>query len=115
MTIKRLLLVAVCALIPACASTGQNAAINQQPSTTVEVDNQAVLDMTIYAYRGSERIRLGIANGLSRTTLTIPKNLVFGVTTLRFVADPIGGRHSPVSEEINVVAGDQIGLRIPAS
>jgi hypothetical protein len=36
-----------------------------------------------------------------------------GITTLRFFADPIGGNRTPVSEEITVQEGDEVGLRIP--
>jgi hypothetical protein len=50
---------------------------------------------------------------LSTTRLTIPSSVVLGARTLRFIADPIGGNRSPVSEEINVEEGDEIGLRIP--
>jgi hypothetical protein len=87
----------------------------QQPEqpTTLRVDNQSLLDMTIYAIRGSQRVRLGIAGGLRVTTLTIPSSLVFGVTSMRFLADPIGSNRTPISEEITVAAGDEIGLLIP--
>jgi hypothetical protein len=77
------------------------------------VDNQALLDMTIYVLRGSQRVRLGTANGLSKTRLSIPAGILFGATSLRFIADPIGGNRSPVSEEVIVNEGEEIGLRIP--
>jgi hypothetical protein len=112
-TLKRTLLVAFCAFVPACASTATNAASAQRHPTTVVVDNQALLDMTIYVLNGGQRVRLGTANGLSTTRLTIPSSIILGARSLRFIADPIGGNRSPVSEEINIVEGDEIGLRIP--
>jgi hypothetical protein len=108
---KALLLAAVLAA-PACASSGANAS-RQEEQASVVVDNRALLDHTIYVLRGSQRVRLGIATGLTKTKLTIPSGVILGATTLRFLADPIGGTRNPVSEEINIVPGDEIGLTIP--
>ncbi|CAN5414210.1 hypothetical protein BH09GEM1_BH09GEM1_35600 [soil metagenome] len=83
------------------------------PPTYVRVDNRAYLDMTIYVYRSSQRMRLGTANGNSSVRLLIPKNLMFGTTPLRFQADPIGANRQPISEEINVSPGDEVVLVIP--
>ena len=85
----------------------------QNQATVVQVDNQGFLDMTVYAARSSERIRLGIATGNSKTNFNIPSVLVSGLTPLRFVADPIGGRRASVSEEITVAPGDTVVLTIP--
>jgi hypothetical protein len=87
----------------------------QTVRTTVRVQNQAFNDMTIYVLRGAERVRLGIATGNATTTLEIPRNIITGVTGLRFLADPIGGTRTPVSEEITVSPGDQVTLTIPPS
>lgn len=83
------------------------------PPTRLRVENQAFLDMTIYVYRSSQRIRLGTATGNSVTRLTIPPNLIFGATPLRFQADPIGGNRAPISSEITVAPGDEVVLTIP--
>lgn len=109
--IRKALLVAACLVVPACASTGANAS-REEPAVVV-VDNRALLDHTIYVLRGTQRVRLGVATGLRKTTLTIPTSVILGATTLRFVADPIGGARNPVSEEINITPGDEIGLTIP--
>ncbi|MFL5477864.1 MAG: hypothetical protein ACJ79X_02490, partial [Gemmatimonadaceae bacterium] len=61
----------------------------------------------------SQRVRLGIANGNGKTNLRIPSVLMSGLTPLRFVADPIGGRRASVSQEITVAPGDTVGLLIP--
>ena len=39
--------------------------------------------------------------------------MIFGVTSLRFVADPVGGPSTPVSNEINVTAGEEVRMVIP--
>jgi len=111
--LKKAFLVAACFLVPGCASSSTNAAGAKQEPTTVLVDNQGLLDMNIYVLRGAQRLRLGTATGLSKTRLTIPATLVFGATSLRFQADPIGGTRAPVSEEITIREGEQIGLMIP--
>ena len=103
----------MCLVGTACASKGTTGSLDKPLPTTVVVDNQGVLDMTIYILRGAQRIRLGIAGGLTKTRLTIPSSAVYGSVTLRFLADPIGGSRSPVSEEIAISEGDEIGLRIP--
>jgi len=103
-----LLGVAACsALSRGSGSSGQN-----QP-TVAQVDNQGFLDMDVYAARGGERVRLGIATGNSKTNFTIPPSLVSGLTPLRFIADPVAGRRASVSEEITVAPGDTVTLTIP--
>jgi hypothetical protein len=81
--------------------------------TVVQVDNQGFLDMTVYAARSSERVRLGIATGNNKTNFNIPSVLMSGLTPLRFVADPIGGQRASVSQEITVAPGDTVVLTIP--
>ena len=81
--------------------------------TIVQVDNQGFLDMTVYAARSSQRVRLGIATGNGKTNFNIPSILMSGLTPLHFVADPIGGRRASVSQEITVAPGDTVVLTIP--
>lgn len=83
------------------------------PVTRLRVQNQAFLDMTIYVYRGPQRLRLGVANGNSTTRFTIPSSMIFGATPLRFQADPIGSNRQSISEEITVNPGDEVTLMIP--
>jgi hypothetical protein len=98
--------------LAACGGTKSRSAI-AQPRTTLRVENQGFSDMTIYAIRSGQRIRLGTATGNQTTTFTIPSNLIFGATPLRFLADPIGSDRTPVSDEITVQPGDQVRLVIP--
>jgi hypothetical protein len=88
-------------------TTGQN-----QP-TIVQVDNQGFPDMDVYAVRSGQRVRLGLAVGSHKTNFTIPPSLVSGLTPLRFIADPIGGRRASVSQEITVAPGDTVVMTIP--
>jgi len=109
-----MLMVACLALASACSlNNDPDETAEPVPPTRLRVENQAFLDMTIYVYRSSQRVRLGTATGNSVTRLTIPANLIFGATPLRFQADPIGGSRAPISQEITVTPGDEVVLTIP--
>lgn len=87
----------------------------RQPATVVQVQNQKFLDVTVYVYSsGGQRVRLGMVPGVSTRTFTIPARLIFGTASLRFQADPIGSRETPVSHDISVQPGDTVHLVIPA-
>ena len=83
------------------------------PPTILRVQNQAFLDMRIYAYRSSQRVRLGEVTGNSTAKLTIPNSLVAGVGSLRFQADPIGGNRQSITQEVSVTPGDEVVMIIP--
>lgn len=83
--------------------------------TILRVENDAFNDMRIYVRQGGQRIRLGTATGKSVSTFRLPRSVVYGLVTLRFEADPIGGRGSSLSEEITVSPGEEVVLRIPPS
>jgi hypothetical protein len=116
MKIRSSIVVALALLgVAACNafSRGSGTPVQNEP-TVVQVDNQGFLDMTVYAVRNSsQRVRVGIATGNRKTDLPIPAYLVNGLTPLRFVADPIGGRRASVSQEITVAPGDTVVLMIP--
>ena len=99
----------------ACASKQSSTTTSTaQEQTTLVVKNDSYLDHNIFLLQGSQRIRIGTARGLSSTCFTIPPQYVFGVTSLQFLADPIGGTVTPVSERINVAPGDEVQLQIRA-
>ena len=87
--------------------------IDPNAKTVVFVDNQAFPDMTIYVLEGSRRVRLGLATGHSQNEFTLPNYLIRTLTSIRFLADPIGSNRTPVSESITVSPGDRVTLRIP--
>jgi hypothetical protein len=109
----RSLFVAAFAFLGACASTQAGQQATAETPTTIRVENQGFPDMTIYAVRGSQRMRLGIAPGHNTTNLTVPRTLMSGLTPLRFIADPIAGNRPSVSQEITVAPGDAVTLTIP--
>ena len=80
--------------------------------TVLVVKNDSYLDHNIYLLQGLQRVRMGTARGLATTKFTIPRQYVFGVSVLQFLADPIGSTVTPVSERINVSPGDEVHLVI---
>lgn len=110
---SRLIVFAFLCLGVAACRTLSNASGNQNEPTMVEVQNQSFLDMTVYAERNSQRVRLGLATGNAKTRFVIPPGIVTGITTLRFIADPIGSSRASVSQEISVTPGDTVVMTIP--
>jgi hypothetical protein len=102
-----LLLIAV--LASACAAFRGGDAPDEEP-TTIEIQNQGFLDANVFVMRGGQRVRLGTVPGVSTRTFTIPRGVIFGGTTVRFVAEPIGSRASPTSHDITVFPGDNLRL-----
>ncbi len=112
---RRFLSAVVLGAASACARRVQGGP--EQPVTTLVVRNQAFLEMVIYLLPGSgtsNRVRLGTASSNRDTRFTIPRQYVFGLTTLRFLADPVGSNRTPVSDQIQVSPGDTVTLIIPA-
>jgi hypothetical protein len=79
----------------------------------LRVENRGFTDMIVYAVSGAQRVRLGMATGNSTRSFTIPRYLLRGAGPLRFLADPIGGNRTPVSDEMTVHPGDIVTLTIP--
>jgi hypothetical protein len=106
-------LLVVLATASACAGRSQDASPEPSEAAAVQVQNQGFSDMVVYAISGGQRIRLGLATGNSTNTFTIPRHLIRGAGGIRFLADPVGGNRTPVSEEMTVNPGDVVTLTIP--
>lgn len=101
-------------MVAACGPASRQAKGPETPQTTVRVENRNFMDMNVFVVRSGQRIRLGMVPGNSTRVLTIPQTLIFGSTPLRFLADPIGSRQTPISDDIMVRAGDQVTMIIPS-
>ncbi len=111
----RLAIVLMFALaLPACARHApQSAADSSEASTVLRVINQSLYDMDIYMVRQSgDRVRLGSVMSSRTEDLTIPPGLIFGVSSVRFIARPFLGRGAEISQDITVSAGDIVKLTI---
>lgn len=114
MKIKSLALALVLLGAASCKTLSRGSGnTDQNQPTVLQVDNQGFIDMDVFTLRNSQRVRLGTALGASKSTFTIPSTLVNGLTPLRFIADPIGGRRASVSQEITVAPGDTVMMTIP--
>jgi hypothetical protein len=98
--------------LAACGGGQPGPGVNPDDPTLVRVENNSGDDMTIYMWKGGQRLRLGTV-GLGQTqTFKLAKAVVLGMTTLRFEADPIGRRRNSISEEISLRPGEEIVLRL---
>jgi hypothetical protein len=83
-------------------------------AATVEVENRAFADMTVYVVDvGGARRRLGTATGLTTTMFTIPQTAVGNGREILFVVDPIGGARASYTNRLYVTPGDEVRLVIP--
>lgn len=111
--VRKLLLAALFVLgVGGCAGNRQSAPVDPNMPTTLAIENEARNDMRIYVYRGGQKIRLGTANMGETTTFKLPRSVVAGAATVRVIAEPIAGRRPSISEEIMLIPGDQISMRI---
>lgn len=107
-----LLATATAAGLLACAGNRGGDTIDPSMPTMLSVENQGLYDMRIYVLRNSQRIRLGTANLGQTTTFKLPRSILAGMTSIRVIADPISGRGVSVSEEITIMPGEEIVMRI---
>ena len=70
--------------------------------------------MNVYVLRTGQRVRLGNVSGGDTRTLKIPAYMAEIGATLQFLADPVGGSRAPVTNQIDIVEGDQLQLIIPS-
>jgi hypothetical protein len=97
----------------ACRPSAPPEAPMPDAPTSLRVENRGFADMVIYIMApGGARQRLGIATGSSTSSFALPKTMIYR-GTVRFLADPIGGQRSPISDEINIRPGDEVVLTIP--
>ncbi|MFQ6113608.1 MAG: hypothetical protein ACE5NG_05900 [bacterium] len=106
------LVLIVVVFLCSCGSHTRQAGKRPEVKTTLRVENQNLLDMTIYILRGTQRIRLGLVNSFTTRVFVIPENLVPLYTSLRLLADPVGARETPVSQELFFSPGEEVEMVI---
>jgi hypothetical protein len=107
-----LLLGTLVLLAPACAKPAEKEEAAPETEAILEVDNRGFYDMTIYVVRSSTRLRIGIAPGLKVTTFSLKRHIIGQGSDLQFMADPIGGNRTPVSQRMYVSPGEIVHLTI---
>jgi hypothetical protein len=106
-------LLAAVILLPGCGGRPAVAGPRPDGPAMLQVENQGFADMVIYAVNGGQRIRLGLATGNTTKSFAVPAYLVRNGAPIRFLADPVGGNRTPISEEMTVQPGDLVSLTIP--
>ena len=81
----------------------------------VEIDNRNFNDMNIYLIDAGTRVHIGSANGLSRTTLLIPRAASLRSSRVMLLADPIGSSSSVTSPDLIVGPGQNVYWTIGSS
>jgi len=111
--LSRFLLVVLSVAVASCSGNRRGDARVAPRETSLEVNNQAWMDMTVYVVDGSRRVRLGTATSLRTVTFRIPDAVVGLGRSLRFQADPVGSSNIANSFEIHVIPGQTVRLTIP--
>lgn len=100
-------------LVVGCSKGVPGDVVPADTPATIKIDNLRPVDLTIYVVpSGGIRERLGLARASTVTTLTIPARYSSRRAILRFVADPIGSRALPITQDIDVGPGDELLMRI---
>ena len=102
--------------LAAAVKRGQGMGADTAARATVKVENNGFLDADIFILPESgARFRLGTANGHSTTVLPIPPFAIPGLSTVRFLVDPIGGGRPTRSDQVTIEPGDEVTLVLPVS
>ena len=87
----------------------------QYVDVTVEVVNNHLLDMRVFAVSHGRRHRLGTVSSFSRERFRLPRSLVAPIDEVRFIAQPIGARTRHTTPTLNFSPGDVLEFRIESS
>ena len=98
-----------------CSRHGNSvSALARRPPTVVRIRNSNWLDMTVFAVRGTARIRLGFVRALGTATFTVPSASIPD-RTLRLLVDPIGSDNVYLTDGVTVAPGQLVELTIMPS
>lgn len=82
---------------------------------TVEVVNNNLLDMRVYAVSHGRSHRLGTVSSFTRERFRLPRSLVAPNDEVRFIAQPIGSRTRHTTPTVTFIPGDVLEFRIETS
>ena len=92
---------------------GNDTRASQDSPVQVSVENNAYLDMHVYViYSGGLSRSLGMVTGLSKRTLSIPRQVIHTHSEIQLFADPIGGNQGYLSETMFASPGERIRFTI---
>jgi hypothetical protein len=113
---KLVTVIAMLATVAACSRATSNARADEggQATTRVHVENRAFLDMNVYVIGdGGSRQRLGTVTGNTDQDFVIPDYIIGPANSVRFLIEPIGSNHAPISNSLSVQPGQTVTLTIP--
>lgn len=98
----------------ACAAAGGGARGLEPagPTAAVLVENSNWADMTVYVERAGARTRLGTVTAATSRLFRLPRSFAGIATTLRLVADPLGGSEAHTTASVQVAPGQQVNFAI---
>ncbi|HET7229459.1 MAG TPA: hypothetical protein VFJ16_05620 [Longimicrobium sp.] len=112
--VLKLFALAFATLLVTSACTGRgNDAPRPHQETAVRIDNQAWLDVTVYAVSSGQRSRLGDVTAHATRTFRIPESIVGLGRDLQFLVDPVGSNAQGTSFSIYVTPGTTVNLTVP--
>jgi hypothetical protein len=76
--------------------------------TSLRIENQNWLDVTIYVVHDGQRSRLGAATAARTTELAIPPTLLGQLGAIRLMADPVGSSQAITSPTVVVKPGTRL-------
>jgi hypothetical protein len=83
-----------------------------EPFATVIIDNDATLNVTVYAVQQGSRVRLGQVTALQREEFRLEPRHLTGTGMLQLMIDPLGSPRQYYSDRITVYEGDVVELRV---
>jgi hypothetical protein len=76
--------------------------------TSLRIENQNWLDVTIYVVHDGQRSRIGAATAARTTNLAIPPAMLGQLGAIRLIADPVGSPQSITSPTVVVKPGTRL-------
>jgi len=104
--------------VSACATTEGIAQYEDElanRTSTVRVSNNNWSEVTIYLVRPGMRARLGSVSSMSTADLRIPRALMTPGSNIQLVARPLASNRGYVSQNIHIMPGQRINLRVENS
>ena len=81
-------------------------------TATLQVQNNALSNRTVYVTMGGVSERLGTATAASTTDFTIPRTYVTGSNPVRFITNRFASSRSEESQRMQIFPGDTLDLVI---
>jgi len=97
----------------ACASTPASFGATQQRATThIQVTNDQLVDMRVYAVRGGSRIRIGVVESLSTRSFKLPEYLAIETHPLTLYAEGLASRSRVRLDPLLVQPGERVDVTL---